>query len=83
MNKRQRKLLTISRVQFAAWELHLYLDTHPNDAQAALRYKELEAEYQRLLAEYEQEFGPIILPAQGNSWLDDPWPWENAKEAGK
>jgi len=80
MNKRRQKLLTISRVQFAAWELHLYLNTHPNDGAATLRYKELEAEYQRLVAEFEQEFGPLTLPAQGNAWLNDPWPWENTKE---
>lgn len=79
MKTKRQKLLRLSAVQFAAWELHIYLDTHPNDADAALRYKELEAQYQQLLAEYEDQYGPIVLPATGNAWLDDPWPWENEK----
>lgn len=80
MKTKKQKLLRLSAVQFAAWELHMYLDTHPSDKAATLRYKELEAEYQKLLAEYENEYGPIIQPASGNTWLDDPWPWEYAKE---
>ncbi len=83
MKTRKQKLLRLSALQFAAWELHIYLDTHPNDKNAALRHNELSAEYQKLLADYENEYGPIILPATGNAWLDDPWPWETEKEAGK
>ena len=80
MKTKKQKLLRLSALQFAAWELHVYLDTHRDDKQATLRYKELEAEYQKRLAEYENEYGPIILPASGNAWLDDPWPWEYVKE---
>lgn len=83
MKSRREKLLRLSAVQFAAWELHLYLNTHPNDEQLTLRYKELEAEYQRLLSDFENEYGPIIMPATGNAWLEEPWPWETAKEGNK
>lgn len=78
---RNQMLLRLSQVQFAAWELHMYLDTHPGDAQATLRYKELMSEYQRMLSEFEMQFGPITKPATGNEWLKDPWPWENKKES--
>ena len=83
MKTKKEKLLRLSAVQFAAWELHLYLDTHPGDKKLTLRYQELEAEYQKLLADYEQEYGPIEAPATGNSWLDEPWPWETEKEGNK
>jgi len=83
MNNRRKALLKLSAVQFAAWELHMYLDTHPLDKAAALRYRELENQYQQLLTDFEQKYGPIIMPATGNAWLDDPWPWENDKEANK
>ena len=80
MKTKKQKLLRLSAVQFAAWELHMYLDTHPNDKAAMLRYKELEAQYHKLLSDFENEYGPIILPASGDGWLDDPWPWETGKE---
>lgn len=83
MNNRRKMLLRLSALQFAAWELHMYLDTHPNDTQATMRYKELESQYQQLLAEYEAKFGPIIMPATGNAWLEEPWPWETEKEGNK
>ena len=78
---RNKMLLRLSAVQFAAWELHVYLDTHPLDAEAALRYKELMNEYSLLLSEYEAAYGPVTKPATGNEWLKDPWPWENTKES--
>lgn len=79
----KQKLLRLSAVQFAAWELHVYLDTHPLDKRAAMRYKELISQYQTLLADYEEQYGPVIMPATGNDWLDGPWPWETEKEANK
>ena len=80
MKNKKQKLLRLSAVQFAAWELHMYLDTHPDDSQALLRYRERAAEYQKLLADYENEFGPLVMPATGNEWLEGPWPWETEKE---
>ena len=79
----KQKLLRLSAVQFAAWELHMYLDTHPLDSRATMRYKELMSQYQTLLADYEEQYGPVIMPATGNDWLDGPWPWETEKEANK
>ncbi len=72
-------LLRLSAVQFAAWELHIYLDTHSDDGELKMKYRELEAQYNQLLAEYEEKYGPVIMPSEGNAWLSDPWPWE--KEA--
>ena len=79
MKNKKQMLLRLSAIQFAAWELHMYLDTHPGDTNAALRYKELEAQYQQLLAAYEDQFGPLVMPATGNAWLEEPWPWETEK----
>ena len=31
MNEQERLLLRIRAMQFAQWELHIFLDTHPND----------------------------------------------------
>ena len=82
MKTRKEMLLRLSAIQFAAWELHIYLDTHPNDKTANIRYRELEAQYQQLLSEFEDKYGPVIMPATGNEWLKGPWPWENKEVKG-
>ena len=80
MNNRRKMLLRLSQLQFAAWELHMYLDTHPEDSQAAIRYEQFSFEYKRLLREFQEKYGPIVKPAYGNEWLNGPWPWEITKE---
>ncbi len=81
MNNREHDLLRLSAVQFSAWELHMYLDTHPNDKSAAERYKKYMAQYNALLADFEQKYGPINqTDSKGNAWLSDPWPWDISKE---
>ena len=52
-------LKEISAVSFAAWELHLYLDTHPCDEKAiemhrkyTVRAMELRKEYEGMKREY-------------------------------
>lgn len=71
-------------LQFAATELGLYLDTHPEDADARtlfLEYAELAASAQ---ADYEERFGPLVQQNAGNGdqwdWICDPWPWEICQE---
>ena len=81
MNTRRKMLLKLTQVQFAAWELHMYLDTHPDDMQAAVKYEQYSLEYKRLLREYQEKYGPVVKPAYGTDWLKDPWPWEITKES--
>ena len=51
---RQKALARLSAVQFAAWELHMYLDTHPGDKNAAERYRQYSAQYRKLRKEFEE-----------------------------
>ena len=65
--------------RFAAWELHLFLDTHPNHKEAQKRLEEFSAKAARLRQEYEAQYGPLGETAQEASrwaWVSDPWPWE-------
>ena len=80
MNNRENALLRLSAVQFSAWELHMYLDTHPNDELATKRYRKYKSEYEALLADFEQKYGPVTLTSNTNAWLSDPWPWDIIKE---
>lgn len=60
---------------FAAWDLRLYLNTHPDD-------KEALALFRRLCDEAEDpNYATAFLEGKncGWSWTDDPWPWECQK----
>lgn len=77
MNERKKLLLRLSASQFALWELHLYLDTHPCDRTAAEMCEKYSTETAALKKEYEEKYGAL---SSGNCencrWLSDPWPWD-------
>lgn len=70
---------------FAAYDMLLYLDTHPDDKQAFTLFKSLAEKTKTHKAEYEKQFGPLTPYSAAASdsfdWLGSPWPWE--KEANE
>ena len=69
----------ISAISFAAWELHLYLDSHPYCTEAAKKFAEYRELSKKLLTEYGDKYGPLNETARDTSrwaWISDPWPWE-------
>ncbi len=80
MNEKQKLLRKISVAQFAAWELHLYLDTHPCDKSTSEMFKKYTDEAAALKKEYELKYGPLCAKNSNEAdWLDGPWPWENER----
>lgn len=78
MNDRKKLLMRISSTQFAAWELHMYLDTHPCDRTANEMFRKYTDEAKMLKAEFERKYGPLTITGSNEAdWLKDPWPWEN------
>ena len=72
-------LKKLSAAEFALWDLHLYLDTHPGDLAAVGLYNKYHKKYMLLRDEYESVCGKLSpRNAQGVEWLKDPWPWEKA-----
>ena len=68
----------LSAAMFAMWELHLYLDTHPNDCDMSELWKEYADKVNRLRIEYERTYGPLTPESGfGESWTKAPWPWQN------
>lgn len=64
---------------FMAWELRLYLNTHPNDQKA------LEA-YRQVCSKLDNCVGACNAnKPTGNmqhwNWIDDPWPWQTEANA--
>lgn len=79
MNEQQCLRRHISAVQFAMWELHLYLDSHPYCKEAAKKLAAYREEYDKLTVEYEKAYGPLNETSRSTSrwaWISDPWPWE-------
>ena len=58
-NERQRTLYKLQEIAFAAHELNLYLDTHPNDTNAIKLYNDYVKKERMLNDEYERKYGPI------------------------
>ena len=65
--------------KFAAWELHLFLDSHPNNCDAAKKLEECRATIEKLIKEYEDKYGSLFDTSMSTSrwqWVSSPWPWE-------
>ncbi len=80
MNDRDMLLRKLSSAQFAAWEMHMYLDTHPGDRQAMQAMRKYERRASELREEFESCFGPLSpMDMYGDTrfeWIRDPWPWD-------
>ncbi len=83
MSERERLLRQISANEFAAWEFHLYLDSHPGDCGAEAQLREYSRRAQELTEQYEAAYGPLHeTPVASNrwAWIAEPWPWQVGEE---
>lgn len=80
---KQEKLFQLQKYNFAAYDMLLFLDTHPEDKKAFEMFKELVQKLKKEKYEYEDAYGPLeaynAAKFDSFKWLDSPWPWE--KEA--
>ena len=82
-NEKDDMLYKISEVCFAAHDINLYLDTHPNDTKAINLYNEYNNMSNELISNYERKYGPINLSDNIGldkipwAWINKPWPWVN------
>ena len=82
MSEREKLLRKLSAVEFAAHELHVYLDTHPGDNSAGAALDKYENHARKLRSEFESKFGPLTPGDDGSrwAWIADPWPWNNEED---
>ncbi len=77
MTKTDSMLKKLSAYQFALWEMHLYLDTHPWDLTILEAHNRTAAKYKQLRNEFEEVCYPLTADkAHGVEWLKGPWPWD-------
>ena len=83
MNEQQRLLRRIRAYQFSLWELHMFLDTHPNNCEAAKKMEEYRPRTEEMVKEYEDKYGRLNESTSTTSrwaWITGPWPWETGEE---
>lgn len=72
--------LSIQSYCFAAHDMLLYLDTHPDDKKAFALYRALVAKVREQKALYQEKYGPLSALSAADydefKWIDSPWPWE-------
>lgn len=77
MTEREKLLKQLSALQFASWELHLYMDTHPYDKDAMEMNRRYACRSEDLKALFESKYGPLSsVSGTGEQWLKNPWPWD-------
>lgn len=80
MTEKEKLMRQLSAAQFAVWELHLFLDTHPEDRMAIESYNKYKKRCDELTKEYKDKYG-AFSPSELRDikkwyWTDEPWPWE-------
>ena len=72
----------LQELDLALIDTGLYLDAYPACREALAYFKRLNCERERVLAEYERQYGPMTIYGAGRKdgewdWTERPWPWEN------
>ncbi len=78
MNKKNL-LEQLSAASFAAVDLQLYMDTHPDDKEALKKLNKYLDQSAALTNEYTRRYGPLspqdIYGDTSFEWIMSPWPW--------
>ena len=82
-NEQEQLFLDLSRLSFAAHELNLYLDLHPNDESMLALFNDYRNEAVALIKQYEAKYGPLSIKSDslevGPFACVNNWPWEVRK----
>lgn len=85
---RESLLAWINQVSFAVNEMTLYLDTHPDDEDALVFFREKLKMRQEALETYARFYGPLTIDTANDNmsrsfqWVQQPWPWEPQRKGG-
>lgn len=81
MNERDAMLKTVQMYHFMMTDLGLFLDSHPDNADALQYFKKYSGLYQQAMQNYSAKYGPLnytqlAADATRFDWVNGPWPWE-------
>ena len=72
----------VSMLGFCAFDMALYLDTHPDDEEALNYFNQCTELYKNAKAAYERQYGPLNAFSNGEDgcvWNEGPMPWEGGR----
>lgn len=82
-NEEESLYLELARYAFAAHELNLYLDLHPDDSSMLALFNDYRSRADQLKMEYEKKYGPLSVSSDvmqnSFTWEEDKWPWEGSE----
>lgn len=77
-------LLNLNQLCFAAYDIRLYLDNHPDDKKMLDLFNKFQMQSKQAEKEYESKYGPISMNALTDAnqfnWVVYNWPWDNKME---
>ncbi|AGK99335.1 spore coat protein CotJB [Clostridium pasteurianum] len=81
---REELMNTIRELKFAALDLNLYLDTHPECKPALNDYNNITSDLKAVISVYESKYAPLTNFGGAESkypwaWTNEPWPWESGE----
>lgn len=73
-------MLELAALKMKAHDLHLFLDTHPDDQQALDDFLALVPKIEELQAQISKQFDPISVYESAKTtpfnWITAPFPWQ-------
>ncbi len=80
-NEQEKMLYQLDSISFAAHELNLYLDMHPEDQSMVTLFNDYRRKLDELPKNYESIYGPLTVNSNEMenktfSWVNTTWPWE-------
>ena len=80
-SEQERMLYELDSISFAAHELNLYLDMHPEDQSMVTLFNDYRRKLEELTENYESMYGPLTVNSNEMknktfSWVNTSWPWE-------
>lgn len=77
---RDEMLKRITELDFFIIDLHLYLNTHPDDSEAITLYNDCVMQVKELRDQYNMHYGMLLAnnstSKQPWQWINNPWPWQ-------
>ncbi len=84
MNEREKLLKRVQMFDFILTELNLFLDTHPDNAEALDYFEQYQYLKNQAVTQFENKYGPLRAEDFNGdkffNWVKGPWPWESEAE---
>ena len=83
ISEKDRLYLELVSTCFAAHDLNLYLDLHPEDITMVALFNDYRMKENELKRKYESKYGPLTVNSDSSvmdntfMWVKDVWPWED------